>query len=97
MTMREYIVTIHEDGRMTVDEYEEPRGSVYRSSEAAVVRDAYNQALRDVKLILEAEKVRCEGNSKLRRTDHGWVANWAAISLECELLETAIEKLFRKS
>lgn len=97
MTMRKYLVTIHEDGHITAVEYEEPRGFVYGSREAAVVRDAYNQALRDVKTILEAEKTRCDAYSKIEKFGQGWVTRWANCSIECELLETTIEKLFRKS
>lgn len=97
MTMRKYLVTIHEDGHITVNEYEEPQGFVYCASEAAVVRDAYNQALRDVKTILEAEKARCDDNSKIKTFGQGWITSWAGRSNECELLGTAIEKLFRKS
>lgn len=97
MTMRKYLVTIHEDGHITANEYEEPQGFVYCASEAAVVRDAYNQALRDVKTILEAEKARCDVNSKIKKFGQGWVTSWAGRSIECELLETTIEKLFRKS
>ena len=97
MQMRKYLVTIHEDGHITANEYEEPQGFVYCASEASVVRDAYNQALRDVKTILEAEKARCEVNSKIKKFGQGWAASWAGRSIECELLETCIEKLFRKS
>lgn len=96
MTMRNYLVTIHEDGRITASEYEEPEGFVYRASEA-VVRDAYNQALLDVKTILEAEKARCDANSHIKRYGPGWVMCWAGRSTECELLKTAFEKLVRKS
>lgn len=97
MTMRKYLVTIHEDGHITANEYEEPRGFVYCASEAAVSRDAYNQALRDVKAILEAEKARCKFNSKIKKSGKGWVPSWTDRSLECEELETHIEELFRKS
>lgn len=97
MTMRKYLVTIHGDGHITAHEYEEPRGFVYSASEAAVVRDAYNQALRDVKTILQAEKARCDDNSHIKKYGPGWVINWAGRFTECELLEVAIEKLFRKS
>ena len=55
MIMRKYIVTIHEDGHITANEYEEPQGYVYCAGEASVGREAYNQALRDVKAVLEAE------------------------------------------
>lgn len=97
MTMRKYLVTVHEDGHITANEYEEPQGFLYCDSEAAVVRDAYNQALRDVKTILEAEKARCEAKSKIKKFGQGWVASWAARSIECELLKTTIKKLFRES
>lgn len=86
MTMRNYFVTIHKDGHVTVQEYEEPKAFVYPSGEGKVVRDAYNQALRDVKTILEAEKARYQ----IRQ-------GWADRYFECCSLETAIEKLFRKS
>ncbi len=85
MTMRKYIVTIHEDGHITADEYEEPKGFVYCSGDASSVRDAYNRALIDVIAVLEAEKALCDANSKICR------------SIECELLKTEIQKLFRKS
>lgn len=97
MTMRKYLVTIHEDGHITAVEYEEPQGFVYSASEAPDVCNAYNQALRDVKAILEAEKARCDYNRHIERYGQGWVTSWAGRSIECELLETAIEKLFRRS
>ncbi len=96
MIIRKYLVTVHEDGHITASEYEEPRGFEYWDSEVAVERDVYNRALRDVKTILEAEKARCEFNSKIKKTGRGWVPSWTDRFLECELLETAIEKLFRK-
>lgn len=96
MTMRKYLVTIHEDGRVTASEYEEPKGFVYCASESSAVRDAYNQALRDVKTILEAEKARCV-NSRTKKVSQGWVSCWTGRCIECEVLETSIEKLFRKS
>ena len=96
MTMRKYIVTIHEDGRITADEYEEPRGFVYCACEASVVHEAYNQALCDVIAVLEAEKARCDANSKIDKFGNGWASNWAGRSFECELLKTSIKKLFRK-
>lgn len=96
MTMRKYLVTIHEDGRITADEYEEPRGFVYCVGEASVVHEAYNQALRDVIAVLEAEKARCDAKSKIDKFGNGWAANWAGRSFECELLKTSIQKLFRE-
>lgn len=97
MTMRKYLVTVHEDGRVTASEYEEPQGFVYCASESAVVRDAYNQALSDIKTILEAEKARCVAYGKIDKYGHGWSAIWAGRAIECVLLKTAIAKLFRKS
>lgn len=97
MTMRNYLVTIHEDGRITASEYEEPKGFVYSVSESAAVRDAYNQALNDIKTVLEAEKARCEANSKIGKYGHGWSSNWAGRAIECELLKTCIARLFRES
>ena len=97
MTMRKYIVTIHEDGRFTADEYEEPKGFVYCSGEDTSVLDDYNQALADVIFVLEAEKARCDANSKIGKYGNGWPANWAGRSIECELLKTNIQKLFRQS
>lgn len=97
MTIRKYLVTIHEDGHITANEYEEPQGFVYSASEAAVVRDAYNRALLDVKTILEAEKVRCEDHSKNIKFGHCWVSNWASRAIECELLKSTIAKLFRET
>lgn len=38
MTMRNYFVTIHKDGHVTVQEYEEPKAFVYPSGEGKVVR-----------------------------------------------------------
>lgn len=96
MTMRKYLVTIHEDGRITADEYEEPRGFVYCACEASVVHEAYNQAMRDVIAVLEAEKARCDANSKIDKFGNGWAANWAGRAIECELLKTCIQKLFRE-
>lgn len=96
MIIRKYLVTIHEDGHITASEYEEPRGFVYWASEAAVERDVYNRALRDVKTILEAEKARCEVNSRIKMPGRCRVPSWTDRFLECKLLETAIEKLFRK-
>lgn len=95
--MRKYIVTIHEDGRITADEYDEPKGFVYSVGQYGVVCDAYNQALIDVTAVLEAEKSRCESNSKIDKFGNGWSANWAGRAIECELLKTSIKKLFRKS
>lgn len=97
MTMRKYLVTVHEDGRISAVEYEEPHGFVYYDREVAIAQESYNQALRDVKTILEAEKARCEVNSQIKKFGQGWAASWAGRSIECKLLETAIEKLFRKS
>lgn len=90
MTMRNYFVTIHKDGHITAVEYEEPQGFVYGST------DAYNHALRDVKTILEAEKTRCQANSKINKHGQDWQV-WLDRSIECEVIETAIDKLFRKS
>lgn len=88
MEMRKYLVTVHKDGRITAVEYEEPQGFVYGST------DAYNQALRDVKTILEAEKARCEAGN----IGQGWAYQYfESRYLECRVLETAIDKLFRKS
>lgn len=97
MEMRKYLVTIHEDGHITASEYEEPQGFVYCASEASVVRDAYNHALRDVKTVLKFEESRCVSNSRVRQSDKDWVASWTARKIECEVFRTAIEKLFRKS
>lgn len=98
MTIRKYLVTVHEDGRVTANEFEEPQGFVYCGArEASVARDVYNQALRDVKTVLEAEKARCKANSKIKKSGPGWVPSWTDRSLECELLGTFIEELFRKS
>ena len=97
MTMRNYLVTVHEDGRITAIEYEEPQGFVYCACESAVVREAYNHALSDIKTVLEAEKARCEANSKINKYGQGWAANWAGRAVECELLKTAFARLFRKS
>ena len=96
MTMRKYIITIHEDGRITADEYEEPKGFVYCSDDAPSVGDDYNRALIDVIAVLEAEKARCDANSRIDKFGHGWIANWAGRAIECELLKTSIKKLFRK-
>ena len=93
MDMRNYFVIIHKDGHVTVQEYEEPKAFVYPSGEGKVARDAYNQALRDVKTILEAEKTRCRADNKLDLIGQGWLDCY----FECCSLETAIEKLFRKS
>ena len=87
MEMRKYLVTVHKDGRITAVEYEEPQGFVYGST------DAYNHALCDVKTILEAEKTRCQANNKIDKIGQGWADRY----FECCLLETAIDKLFRKS
>lgn len=97
MTMRKYLVTIHEDGRITADEYEEPKGFVYCSGEASSVWGGYNQALDDVISVLEAEKARCNAYSMCGRFDHGLSAYWAGRALECELIKISIKKLFRKS
>ena len=97
MTMRNSFVTIHKDGHVTVQEYEEPKAFVYPSGEGKVVRDAYNQALRDVVTILDDEKARCSTYSKIKKFGQEWVASWGARSSECDLLKTRIEKLFRKS
>lgn len=91
MEMRKYCVTVHNDGRITAVEYEEPQGFVYSST------DAYNQALRDVKTILEAEKTRCQANSKVDKYGQDWQVWWSGRSIECEVVVTAIDKLFRKS
>ena len=88
MEMRKYLVTVHKDGRITAVEYEEPQGFVYSSA------DAYNRALRDVKTILEVEKARCEADN----IGQGWACQYFETRyLECRVLETAIDKLFRKS
>lgn len=97
MTMRNYFVTIHKDGHVTVQEYEEPKAFVYSSGEGKVVRDAYNHALRDVKTILAAEKTRCQANSKTDEYGQEYQVWWAGRSIECVVLETAIDKLFRQS
>lgn len=91
MEMRKYCVTVHNDGRITAVEYEEPQGFVYSST------DAYNQALRDVKTILEAEKTRCQANSKVDKYGQDWQVWGSGRSIECEVVVTAIDKLFRKS
>lgn len=91
MEMRKYLVTVHKDGRITAAEYEEPQGFVYGST------DAYNDALRDVKTILEAEKARCEA-AKADNIGQGWAYQYLeSRCFECRVLETAIDKLFRKS
>ena len=91
MEMRKYLVTVHKDGHITAVEYEEPQGFVYGST------DAYNLALRDVKTILEAEKTRCQANSKIDKYGQDWQVLWAGRSIECEVVGTSIEKLFYKS
>ena len=95
MEMRKYLVAVHKDGRITAVEYEEPQGFVYSST------DAYNQALRDVKTILEAEKARCEAEKARCEADNigqGWAYQYfESRYLECRVLEPAIEKLFYKS
>ena len=97
MTMRKYIITIHEDGRITADEYEEPQGFEYCDSDAPSVLDNYNQALDDVISVLEVEKARCDANRKIDYFGNGWAASWAGRSIECEMLKIGIQKLFRKS
>lgn len=87
MEMRKYLVTVHNDGRITAVEYEEPQGFVYGST------DDYNHALCDVETILEAEKARCQANNKIDKIGQGWADRY----FECCSLETAIDKLFRKS
>ena len=91
MEMRKYLVTVHKDGCITAVEYEEPQGFVYGST------DAYNHALRDVKTVLEAEKTRCQANSKLDKYGQDWQVWWSGRSTECEVVGTAIDKLLRKS
>lgn len=91
MEMRNYFVTVHKDGHITAVEYEEPQGFVYGST------DAYNHALRDVKTVLEAEKTRCQANSKLDKYGQDCQVWWSGRSIECEVVGTAIDKLFRKS
>ena len=91
METRKYCVTVHKDGRITAVEYEEPQGFVYSYT------GAYNQALSDVKTILEAEKTRCQDNSKLDKYGQDWQVFWSGRSIECVVVETAIGKLFRKS
>ena len=91
MEIRKYLVTVHKDGRITAVEYEEPQGFVYDST------DAYNHALRDVKTILEEEKSRCQANSKLDKNGQVWQLWWSGRSIECEVVGTAIDKLFHKS
>ena len=85
MTMRKYIVTVHEDGHITANEYEDPQGFGYSVSESVVVRRAYNQALLDVGKVIDCERVRCYDN------------NWTGRGYECDLIRTAVQKLFRKS
>lgn len=102
MEMRKYLVTIHKDGHITADEYEEPKGFVYCSGDAPSVLDAYNRALIDVIAVLEADKARCDANCKKidnsgNVTDtHTHSEYWAGRSVECNLLKTGIQKLFRK-
>ena len=91
MTTRNYFVTIHKDGHITAVEYEEPQGFVYDST------DAYNRALHDVKTVLEAEKTCCQANSKLDNNGRVWQLWWSGRSIECEVVETAIDKLLHKS
>lgn len=95
MIMRKYIVNVDEDGHVTALEYEEPKTFVYSAGEGEVVRDAYNQALRDVKTVLDYEKARCEVNSHIIKYGEGWVASWSARSIQCGLIKTAVDKLFR--
>lgn len=99
MTMRNYLVTVHEDGRITASEYEEPQGFVYCSDDAPSVGDDYNHALIDVIAVLEAEKARCDATCKFGNvTDtHAHLEYWAGRSIECNLLKTSIQKLFRES
>ena len=91
MEMRKYLVTVHNDGRITAVEYEEPQGFVYGPT------DAYNHALRDVKTILESEKTRCQANSKLDKYGQDWQVWWSGRSIECEVVGTTIDKLLHKS
>ena len=97
MTMRKYLVTIHEDGHITANEYEEPQGFVYCASESDVVRRAYNQALCDVVAIQREKKARCVTNSRIKKFGQSWITSWAGRAIECELLKTSIEKLSYKS
>ena len=94
MIMCKYLVTIHEDGHLTAIEYEEPSGFVYSAGEGRAVWSGYNQALRDVSKILDAEKTRCEKNRRVRKSDQGWLTSWTARVIECELIKASIEKLF---
>lgn len=45
MTMRKYLVTIHEDGHVTALEYEEPREAATRDYNVGA-RDAYRRVVR---------------------------------------------------
>lgn len=89
MTMRKYLVTIHEDGHISAYEYEEPAGYTYSAGEGDAYRSGYNQALYDAESIIEEEMYRCLKQSKLRNSDSGW----AGRAVECELLKTRINKL----
>lgn len=58
MTMREYLITIHEDGHVTALEYEEPE-SVLDGERKEAFRNGYNAALLESrKMVLEFRKHR---------------------------------------
>ena len=58
MTMREYLITINEDGHVTALEYEEPE-SVLDGERKEAFRNGYNAALLESrKMVLEFRKHR---------------------------------------
>lgn len=59
MTMRKYLVTIHEDGHVTALEYEEPADQALTNYQAG-----FREAVREILDYLECQKLAYNSNSR---------------------------------
>ena len=92
MTMRKFVVTLHKDGHITANEYEEPK-LAYSLSDARAVRTGYRQAIQDVKAVLEYDLCKCEAYAKMDTFGDSWKSSYNGRRVECELLLAAVDKL----
>lgn len=98
MELRKYIVTVHSDGTLSAVEYDEPSDypRQFGPRPEELMRAAYNEALEDVESLLELDIARCR--RRVVQLDIGFHQRgiWSARAIECELLKTAVSKLYKK-
>ena len=98
MTMRKYIVTVHSDGTLSSVEYEEPSSypNIYGPKPGELMQAGYNEALEDVKSLLELDKIRWQRRAAQLDIGFHQSGMCSARAIECERLKTAVSKLYKK-